>query len=385
MNTANTFENQSVCWNRPVTIAALVIAALTLSACASTPKTKVRTFDTPEVPVNVQQKQPLDIGVYYSDQLRNYRTREQMYKDFDSLVIGKPSIEMFDALLPKLFHSVTPVQSIPLGNGTRAGIDCILEPRVEDVDYPPENGKRSKGHHVTYRFILYRPDGEPISTWTENGYHSSGFFKAGRNMQVAAQELAKSVSSGAAKTGLAHCKSPGTLSNSANGLSATATVMPGDKELEELSFANTRVVVLNVSVNNANNNEMVVHDWAMSLALADGRMLHQPPLYKVISDVHSYKDESMKVAVFINPAFGAISGASTALKMQGVKAQLAGQLQDKIFGERRVKGNVAQSGDVVFELPDKDAKLDGAVLTIWFSDDHKGIAKKLTVPLQGSS
>jgi hypothetical protein len=385
MKMKHTLHNLSARLQRPVTTMVLLVTVLTLSACASTPKTRVITPKVPEVAVNGAEKQPLDIGVYYSDQLKTYRTRNQVYKNFEARAVGKPSVEMFDNVLPKLFHSVTPVQSVQLGNGTSEGLDCILEPRIEDVDYPPETGRKNNGHHITYRFILYRPDGEPVSTWIVTGYSPKKTFRPERNMQIAAQKLVRSVSTGARETGLDRCKGSRSLTHSVNGISASATVASGDKVLDELSFANTRILVMNVSVRNSNKDELVVRDWAMSLTLPDGRVLHQPPLYKVISDVHTYKDNSTAISVFLNPAFGAIAGMSTSLKMRTVKAQLAGKLQKKTFGVRRVRGNIAQSGYVVFELPNKEENLEGATLTIWFSDERGDMAEKVTVPLHGTS
>lgn len=151
---------------RLVPFSAPVVLCLTLSACTMVIEPEPHLRREPLV-----EKLPIAVGVYYSDDLRDYlhSANDPEFGEWQTS-LGPPSIALLDEIFGFTFESWRPVASIP----PIAGLDAnqfagVIAPRIERV-YASCSDIRNCFATIGYAFTLYAMDGSEIATWDTAGY-----------------------------------------------------------------------------------------------------------------------------------------------------------------------------------------------------------------------
>jgi hypothetical protein len=113
-------------------------------------------------------KIPMMIGVYYSPEFVNYEYVHQKIHRW-VLPLGQASVSLFDQVLPPVFEKYVAIERRPPFAATVQDIDAVIEPIIESYSlefprYPMLSGDYEAS--ITYRFLLFNIDGDPISSWS---------------------------------------------------------------------------------------------------------------------------------------------------------------------------------------------------------------------------
>ena len=135
------------------------------------------------VPTPLVTKIPARIGVYYSDEFRNYRHEESM-RDAGSwnIDLGRQNITFFRNLLDSLFEGVVEIDEPPVSAQSMLDLDGILIPEVEKYGFltPSISGLKFYSASIEYRIVMFDKSGDKIGDWNIVGYGKSegGMFSA---------------------------------------------------------------------------------------------------------------------------------------------------------------------------------------------------------------
>lgn len=123
---------------------------------------------TLDAPPKVEQA-PVAVGVYHSPEFRSYRHAGSRGGDTWEFTLGPPSVMLVDRALSLLFESVQPVTSrSPIAD--RPALGGVIEPRIEGFDFGlPMLKTGTYTAEITYRFLLYAPNGDPVASWAVKG------------------------------------------------------------------------------------------------------------------------------------------------------------------------------------------------------------------------
>lgn len=138
-----------------------------LAGCAATE------FEAqPNIPTPLVTKIPLVVGLYVAPGFRDKVYEEQRDGGDYSIAIGKAQSEGFTRLMGAMFDRVVVVDAIDAGARTDPQIRAVLEPVLEDFAFvtPVDSGTDTYAVSLKYRVNGYRPDGQPIDSWTFTGY-----------------------------------------------------------------------------------------------------------------------------------------------------------------------------------------------------------------------
>jgi hypothetical protein len=157
----------------------LLASALTLVLSGCTTSVVVEG----SVPTPLVAKIPARVGVYYSDEFRNYRYQE-VIRDSGTwnIDLGTQNLTFFDNLLGTLFESVVEIPEPPLTAEEMASLDGVFIPRIEKYGFltPGISGLKFFSASIEYRIALYDKTGQKIGDWNIIGYGKSegGMFTA---------------------------------------------------------------------------------------------------------------------------------------------------------------------------------------------------------------
>jgi hypothetical protein len=146
-------------------VISLILIALT-TACSNNLNLQVES----DVPTPLTRQIPLNLGIYYNDNFRNFVFKEDSETRPDWTIDSRTSrISLFNELLPSMFKSVKPVDGT-----SSAGIpvDVIMEPEVLEmqVALPEETHSDMYEAWIKYGIKIYNPGGNLISQWQLTGY-----------------------------------------------------------------------------------------------------------------------------------------------------------------------------------------------------------------------
>ncbi len=110
---------------------------------------------------------PLNIGVYYSDELKNFEYIRGVPDIHWVVPLGEHSVEFFREVLPELFTSVIELDETELF--TRDDVDIIIEPVIEEFHFRLGAERHSNLHSIVYRFNIYQNNGVPLRVWRVHG------------------------------------------------------------------------------------------------------------------------------------------------------------------------------------------------------------------------
>lgn len=152
----------------------LIVTFMSVSCLAACGAREVRVAPIFEFPTPLVEQLPVNMGVYYSENFRNfvyYESTDAQGIDDTSIEMGAAQISLFEKLLPSVF---TQVQVLERGEpaSSRANLDAILVPQIVDVEYSVPQTSKAKIYEVwiKYKFDLLAPDGSTIAAWTMPAY-----------------------------------------------------------------------------------------------------------------------------------------------------------------------------------------------------------------------
>lgn len=155
----------------------ILIALLILQSCTTSVVVEG------SVPTPLVNKIPARVGVFYSEEFRSFRHKEEIREagnwDID---LGTQNLTFFSNLLDSLFLDVEQVREPPLTAEEMADLDGVVVPRIEKYGFltPSVSGLKFYSASIEYRIALYNSAGEKIGDWNIIGYGKSegGMFTA---------------------------------------------------------------------------------------------------------------------------------------------------------------------------------------------------------------
>ena len=159
---------------RLVRFLVLITVSLVASACTITVEPAPHLDRQPLI-----EKLPIAVGVYYSDELRDYvhAGSTNMIESWRA-AFGPPSIVLFDEILGYTFEEWLPVESKPPLQGSDVDrLAGVIAPRIGLVSaWCPDRGDGKCTVMVGYSFTLYAMDGSEIATWMVHGDSQRDFW-----------------------------------------------------------------------------------------------------------------------------------------------------------------------------------------------------------------
>lgn len=149
----------------------LVAALLGLAAGCGPATVKVEgNFPAPLI-----EPLPLTMGIYYSEDFANHEFFEEAKRPGESswlVSTGTAQVEMWDRLFTGLFTHLVQIENEPGTGRARPGLDGILIPHVEELQYTIPTHTNVKIYEIwlRYRFELVTSRGEPIAEWFMTSY-----------------------------------------------------------------------------------------------------------------------------------------------------------------------------------------------------------------------
>ena len=163
--------------NVRVRIVLVIAHVLILAGCEQS----LNIVTTSDVPLPLVTQLPLQIGVYYDEQFRNFIYQEDSEdRQKWSINSGASQVEFFNQILPSMFENISYVSTITDAQGDK--LDAILAPYVEEMQFALPRETRTDLYEVwiKYKIQLYKPNGDLIAEWPLTGYGKSSteFFKS---------------------------------------------------------------------------------------------------------------------------------------------------------------------------------------------------------------
>ena len=127
-----------------------------------------------DVPVPLVTQLPLNMGVYYKDEFRNYvYTENSEDRQNWSIDSGSSQVALFDQVLPSMFANTTQVNGLDASVGSN--VDAILVPQVEEMQFSLPRETRSEFYEawIKYKIALHDNKGDIIAEWPVTGYGKS--------------------------------------------------------------------------------------------------------------------------------------------------------------------------------------------------------------------
>ncbi len=145
-----------------------VALLLALTACEQSVSLKVDT----EIPTPVISRMPVKMGVFFSDEMRNYIFAENS-EDRPNWKIesGSSHVALFDQIISSMFVETKEVA----GTAADTTLDAVLSPSVAEMQFalPEETKTDFYEAWVKYNMELYNRDGSRIAGWSVTGYGKS--------------------------------------------------------------------------------------------------------------------------------------------------------------------------------------------------------------------
>ena len=141
-----------------------------------------------EVPTPLASQLPLDLGIYYNDNFKNFVFKEDSESRGLWTIDNRASrLALFNEILPSMFKTVNPVENVTVMDPL---LDIILEPEVMEmqVALPQETQSDMFEAWIKYVIKMYKPGGELITQWQITGYgktHTAMFKNKERGLNTA--------------------------------------------------------------------------------------------------------------------------------------------------------------------------------------------------------
>ncbi len=147
-----------------------LIALVLLSACSSKQVVVQGQFPSP-----LMTRLPLTLGVWYVEDFANHEffdeTKSKQESDW-TVKTGQAQVQMWDTLLNGMFENLVHMQAKPGPDTISQGVDAVLIPHVEELQYAIPAHTHIKVYEIwmRYRFELVTASGAPIAEWSMTAY-----------------------------------------------------------------------------------------------------------------------------------------------------------------------------------------------------------------------
>jgi hypothetical protein len=126
-------------------------------------------------PAPLVERLPLTLGVWYGEDFSKHEFFEEAKTRRDSSWIvntGAAQVQMWDTLLAGMFTKVVHLEHAPQQGQPIPGVDGVLIPHVEELQYAIPTHTQVKVFEVwmRYRFELWSNQGAPIAEWPMSSY-----------------------------------------------------------------------------------------------------------------------------------------------------------------------------------------------------------------------
>lgn len=149
--------------------ATAAVLAAALAGCTQSVALRVAS----EVPAALVMKLPVAVGVHYPPQLAGHVYREES-EDRPGWTIetGPSQVALFDRVLGSMFERVVPLAQRPVPGAPASGVDGVLVPRIEEVQFATPQETRLEFYEawIRYGMELLAPDGTTLADWTFAAY-----------------------------------------------------------------------------------------------------------------------------------------------------------------------------------------------------------------------
>lgn len=147
-----------------------LLASLLLSACGAR-----EVVISGEFPVPLVEPMPLHLGIWYPPEFVGHELYDEAKGRGESswhLKSGEAQVQVWNQLFSNLFTRVTRLDAPPSEVAPPAGIDAVLIPNVDELQYAIPAHTNIKVYEIwlRYAFSLQQPDGQPIADWTMTAY-----------------------------------------------------------------------------------------------------------------------------------------------------------------------------------------------------------------------
>ncbi|MYD46264.1 MAG: hypothetical protein F4W92_07935 [Gammaproteobacteria bacterium] len=112
---------------------------------------------------------PMTVGIYYSDELKNYIWKDPKERPKYVIELGSNQSQVFDSSLGGLFEKLVTLDTL---DPTSAEVDGIFHPEIADVTLstPADTGHDNYEVLIHYTIQLLDSAGNEIHKWSINGY-----------------------------------------------------------------------------------------------------------------------------------------------------------------------------------------------------------------------
>lgn len=153
-------------WRR----SAYLLLAAVLTACGPNEVLVKGQFPAP-----LMQKLPLNIALWYDEAFSQHEFFDQAKgRSGSSWIVktGEAQVDLWNTLLPGMFQQVRHLTEAPQKGSTIVGVDAILVPHIEELQYAIPAHTQIKVYEIwlRYRFELLSPSGAPLAEWSMTAY-----------------------------------------------------------------------------------------------------------------------------------------------------------------------------------------------------------------------
>ena len=165
-----------------------------------------------DFPEPVLEPLPYTVGVRFPAELADFVHKEDPLMDAEwTISLGEANIEMFRTLFAAMFAQAIELDPKETGKPA-AGIDLIIEPRLEELEFtvPRQSGNDQYTVWLRYDLKLLLGDGTPIGDWRITAYGQEDEGSMGMGAEAAMRDAAiTALRDAAASIVIGFAKAPG--------------------------------------------------------------------------------------------------------------------------------------------------------------------------------
>ncbi|WKD49218.1 hypothetical protein [Microbulbifer spongiae] len=152
-------------WNFPAPLVAMAGLLLLMASCTHT----VQVAD--DYPTPVGEQIPLSVGIYLSEDFKNYTYREDSEdREEWNINTGRAQKNLFETVLGSMFSNTVSLSQFP--QKVPANVEIVLVPEVRELQFtmPRETRVNIFEVWIKYDINAYDPQGEQLANWVITAY-----------------------------------------------------------------------------------------------------------------------------------------------------------------------------------------------------------------------
>jgi hypothetical protein len=325
------------------------------------------------------EKEPVTLGVYYSEEFRKYVHQQALGSDWQVVHLGEASVALFDRILESACEQVIPVSQLPDGEPV-AGVAAILEPRIEAFQVAYWGQQNTEDFpRITFRIILYTPEGLPTLSQVIQGRGKEGTINS--DLEDAGRKFLGGFSTWY-KSYLLSDVSQGIQAEPFDQSLVSATAEPYTNKVEtkeglKYPFSKAGVIAIRVTMRNDCEREVLMRGSDMHLLLSDGSRIVPACATVVIERLEEERHAADTAIAWLMP-FGttlAVIGQAGDRKTSRV------DLNSKQLGDKKLAPGETAEGLIYFVPTEGTPAFTNAKLEVWCVDPATLCGLRLELPL----